>query len=192
MLLKSMYKYLRSFRDDTRGSLMVETVITLPILFWALTATYDLFELHRYKSVREKATFTIGDMISREQDYLTTTYIDNTKALFDEITNDNGVNQIRISIVKYDQNIDKYKISWSEVRGTGGLVALTDADVANAHDRIPVLDHGKEVILIESNSVFHSLFNIGLKKDLRIDTRTFTTIRFAPQICLEGGNSCVI
>ncbi len=186
MLLKLIKQRLSNFRDDTRGTLMVETVIMLPLLIWALAATYEFFEVHRYKSVREKATYTIGDMISRENDFLTEVYIDNTKVLFDEITDDDGINQIRVSIVKYDKNIDKYKISWSEVRGTGEFAPLETADVADKHSELPVLEHGKEVILIESTSSYDPLFTVGLASDLKVQTRVLTTIRFAPQICFEG------
>lgn len=177
---------LRSFWDETRGSMMVESVLSLPLLFWVTAATFDFFEVHRYKSVREKASFTVADMISRETSDtgLTSIYLDNAKILFDEITNDDGVNQICVSIVVYDAEQNQFRISWSQIRGTGDLSPLTDANVQNSHDELPVVSDGEEIILVESTSVYQPLFNVGLN-DVTIDTRVFTAVRFAPQICYE-------
>lgn len=187
MLLARLKVSLQSFLEDTRGSLMVESVLSLPLLFWGMAATFDFFEVHRYKSVREKATFTLADMISRETAAagLTSIYLDNAKILFDEITNDDGINQIRVSVVTYDADADEYGISWSQVRGTGSFAPLTDANVKNSHANLPDVDDGAEIILIESTSKYAPLFNVGLN-DVQIDTRVFTAIRFAPQICYEG------
>ena len=187
MLLARLKVSLHSFLEDTRGLITVESVLTIPLLFWAMAATFDFFEIHRYKSVREKGTFTIADMISRETraSGLTSIYLDNAKILFDEITNDDGVNQIRVSVVNYSDNTNEYDISWSQVRGTGPMVPLTDADVKNAHATLPEVDHGEEVILVESTSSYQPLFNVGLN-DVTIDTRVFSAIRFTSQVCYEG------
>ncbi|MFN3210137.1 MAG: TadE/TadG family type IV pilus assembly protein [Roseovarius sp.] len=187
MLMARLKVSLRSFFEETRGSLMVESVLSLPLLFWGMAATFDFFEIHRYKSVREKASFTVADMISRETAAvgITSIYLDNTKILFDEITNDDGVNQIRVSVVTYDADVDEYGISWSKVRGTGSMGELTSADVKDAHDRLPDVSDGEEIILVESTSTYTPLFNVGLN-DVTIDTRVFSAIRFASQICYEG------
>lgn len=189
MLLARAKVTLRSFWEETRGSLMVESVLSLPLLFWVTAATFDFFEVHRYKSVREKASFTVADMISREtaDTGLTSIYLDNAKLLFDEITNDDGTNQVRISIVVYDQQTNTFSIAWSQIRGTGSFSPLTDGDVQNAHDELPIVSDGEEIILVESNSVYEPLFNVGLN-DVTIETRVFTAVRFSPQICYE--DSC--
>ena len=178
--------FLSDFRSDERGSVMVETVIVLPILIWSLVATYEFFEIHRFKSARQKATYTVADMLSRETADVNTAYIDNTLALFNEISNDDGTNQIRISVVKYDQETDTYSISWSEIRGTGTLEALDDPDVETAHSVLPMMDDGQELILVESESDYIPAFNVGLGSSVPVETRTFTSLRFAPQLCWEG------
>lgn len=176
---------LTSFRDDERGSFMVESVIAFPLLFWTICATYEFFEVHRYKSVREKATYTVADLLSREQLTVNDTYIDNVKILFDEISNDAGNNQIRVTVVRYDGDDDTYDVEWSEVRGTGRMTVLTDADTATQHARFPVLSNGEEVIVVESVSEYDSLFGLVFSEKINIDTRVFTSIRFAPQLCFE-------
>ena len=185
-MFRARMKYLvQRFLEETRGSFVVESVIVLP-LFWTIAATFEFFEIHRYKSVREKATYTIADMISREQAVIDDTYIDNTKALFDNIVTDNGVNQLRVSIIRYDATDDAYKVFWSEVRGEGPMVALNDDDVAQAHDKFPLMDDGEDLIVVESVSNYDSLFDLVFQDTIRIETRVFTGIRFAPQIHFQG------
>ena len=181
--LKSLFT---TFRDDTRGSFMVESVIALPLLFWTVAATYEFFEVHRYKSIREKATYTIADMLSREQDVVTDIYMDNAKVLLDSIVNDDGNNQLRVTIVRYNATDVVYEVAWSEVRGTGPLAVLVNADVANDVATLPTLGDGEEVILVETASSYDSLFDLVLSNTLNIETRVFTSIRFAPQLCFDA------
>lgn len=179
---------MRGFWQETKGSVTVETVLAIPLLFWSMAATFEFFEVHRYKSAREKATYTIADMISRETagDGLTSVYIDNAKLLFDEISNDDSENQIRVSIIRYDQTADVYEVSWSEVRGTAGnLTPMSTAQADSQRDRLPLLNHFEEVILVESESTYVPMLQAALA-DIPIETRSFTSIRFAPQMCFEG------
>jgi len=187
MFLPTLKNWFKDFRDDEQGTVMVEAVVTLPLLFFGLAATYEFFELHRYNSARDKASYTIADMISREMQTVTPTYLDNAKIVFDEITNDNGVNQFRISVIKYDEDEDEYSIKWSQIRGTGRLVALRSVDVESAHDQLPIMDDGEEVILVESVSTYPNMFEVGLSEDVQIATRVLTSPRFAPQIVFSDG-----
>ena len=181
-----MKRVIRRFCGERDGSVMVETVICLPLLILGLVATWEFFEIHRYKSAREKATYTVADMISRETPGITDTYIDNALKLFDGITNDDGVNQIRVSVVRYNASDDEYFIRWSETRGTGGYTDLEDTDVATAHATLPLLGDGEDLIMVESQSDYKPTFKVGLGTGVTIDTRIFTKPRFTGQICYEG------
>ncbi|WP_412507313.1 TadE/TadG family type IV pilus assembly protein [Roseovarius sp. SYSU LYC5161] len=179
---------LARFRDDCSGSFTVEAVPLVPLLFMVMGGGYEYYEVHRYTAVREKATYTVADMISREtsNEGVTATYMDNALQLVNMITNDEGVDQLRVSVVKYDSDDDDFSISWSEVRGTGSWNALTDTDVQYAHDRLPIMDDGQEVIVVETRSTYDPVFAAGLGSPTDITTRHFTAIRFAPQVCFEG------
>lgn len=187
MLLARVKVAWSEYWEDTRGSMMVESVLSLPLLFWVMAATFEFFEVHRYKSVREKATYTVADILSRENSAagITGTYLDNALVLFNEMSNDDNANQLRVSVIRFNGTDNKYEISWSHTRGTGPLTALTTADVQSAHSSLPILDNGEEIILVESQSHYNPLFDVGLD-DFVIDTRIFTAIRFSPQLCFEG------
>lgn len=175
---------LAQFRKDTAGVMTVEMVITLPFLFWMITTSFELYEVHRYKAARVKATYTVADMLSREMLPVDDAYISNAKALFDAVTGDGGINQVRLTVVRYDSDPDTYSVRWSETRGAGDMHPLTNADVAHAHATLPILQGGEELIIAESTSVYSPLFSYpGLNNDYTVNTKVFTGIRFAAQLC---------
>ncbi|MCZ0811751.1 MAG: TadE/TadG family type IV pilus assembly protein [Pseudomonadota bacterium] len=182
MLIARMKSFLARFRDCASGTVTVETVVIVPILFWTLSATFEFFEMYRYKSVREKASYTIVDMISREQTSVSASYIDNTKTLFDDFTNDFGENQMRVSIITYNSEDDEYAIVWSEVRGDGPLDELTDASVKTRHDILPIMGNGEHLIQIESYSEYEAHLSVGFSDSIPMQTRVFTSPRFAEQV----------
>lgn len=185
-LIKS---YIRDFAEDTNGTIMVETVLTLPMMFMGLTAMFEFFEVHRFQSTRDKATYTVADMLSREQSVINDVYMDNVKVLFDEIADDYGNNTIRVTVINYDATDDEYGVVWSEVRGDTNMTPLTDAVVRDDHDVLPILDDGEQVILVESTARYRTIFEIGFSDQMTMTTRVFTSIRFAPQLCFDSCSS---
>ncbi len=178
---------LARFRRDTDGIMTVEMVITLPFLFWMITTSFELFEVHRYKAARVKATYTVADMLSREMLPVNDAYVDGAKAVYDDVTRDHGENQMRVSVVVYLSGPDQYAVRWSEVRGPGPMTELTSSDVAQAHSELPILQGGEELIIVESTSDYSPIFKYpGLNNEYTVNTQVFTGIRFAPQLCFEG------
>ncbi len=182
MVRIDMKSWISRFRNDERGSVMLEAVITLPLLIWAIGATYEFFEVHRYNSARDKASYTIADMISREMLPITPSYLNNAKTVFDTIANDNGENALRVSVIKYDADTNEYSIKWSEVRGTTRLNALSTADVKTAHAILPVMRDGEELIVVDSLSEYPPMFDIWFGDGMDVATHVITSPRFAPQI----------
>ncbi len=187
-----LHRVIRRFCGERDGSVMVETVICLPLLLWALVATYEFFEVFRYRSVREKATYTVADMLSRETTHVNETYMDNALRLFDGISGDDGINQIRVSVLRFVSASNEYEVRWSKVRGPGEFTELVDDDVRTAHDTLPRLGGGEELILVEAASEYKPAFKVGLGTSVPVETRIFTKIRFLPQLCFDGQNECDI
>jgi len=190
MFISDIRRALRRFRKSEHGTATMETVIMLPFLFTGLVMMYDFFDIFQFKNTREKATYTIADMLSRETAVVTDTYIDNTKVLYDTLTGNRGINQIRTSVVRYhndpDQNIDEFDLRWSEVRGTGDLTELTDADVKNAHAAFPNMVDGQDLIVVETQSTYDPGISLGFFADTPVTTSMFMNLRFAPQLCYTG------
>ncbi len=190
MYISSIKRALRNFRKSEHGTVTLETVFMLPFLFAGMTLSYQLFDTFQFKSNREKATYTITDMLSRETNVVTETYIDNTKVLFDSIAKDNATNQIRASVVRYhrddDSGINEFELRWSKVRGEGILSELTDADMAAAFDVLPAMIDGQDLIMVQTSSVYNKNFPFFRMDDVPVSTDMFMTLRFAPQLCFTG------
>lgn len=185
MCLSRLKSLLTRFRKETNGVVTVEMVVTMPLLIWALAATYDYFEIHRHRAVREKATYTIADMFSREQAPVTTAYVDGARDLFNAITNDDDPVQIRVSVVTFDGDTQQYRVVWSRIGGAGALVPLTDSDVQSGAIPLPAMIPGQQLVMVNSLSTFNPAFNVGLSSNMPVETSQFMNLRFAPQLCFE-------
>ncbi|QGX99048.1 pilus assembly protein [Roseovarius faecimaris] len=191
MLWARLTTALERFRKDTSGIMTVEMVITLPFLFWMITTSFELYEVHRYKAARIKATYTVADMLSREMLPVDDAYIDAAKTVFDAVTTDNGTNQVRFSVVRYESSSNTFVVQWSEVRGIGEMSPLSDSQVANAHNELPILQGGEELVIVESTSTYQPTFEYpGLNNSYRVNTKIFTGVRFVSQLCWESGSAC--
>lgn len=187
--LTRITRRLRHQRRDEQGTVAVETVIIAPMLIMGLFFSYEAYGLFKQQSLREKATYTVADILSRETAVVTETYIDNVKQVFDLMAGTDDA-QLRISVVRYrndpNQGVDEFDLRWSEVRGSGPLTTLTDNSVRDAHDIFPFMDDGEEIIYVESRGTFASPVTTGLFSDSLLETRMFLIPRFAPQVCFTG------
>lgn len=180
---------LRRLRRDERGVVAVEAMIITPMLILGLLFSYEAYGMFRQQSLREKATYTVADILSRETAVVSDTYIDNVKRVFDMMAGADDA-QVRISVVRYRndpaQNIDEFDLRWSEVRGSGPLTALTDSDVSKAHDTFPIMEDGEEIIYVETRGPYTSPVTTGYFNAISLKTRMFVIPRFAPQVCFTG------
>ena len=192
MFIQRLKTLLHRLRKDTRGAVVVETMIALPLLFWVTMASFEFYEVHRYKAVREKATFTVADMISREQCQITQNYLDKAFLLYNDMLRDRGANQVRFSVVEYDGVNEEYEVQWSFLRGDGDLESLPSGGLANGDEILPILSSGQQVILVETFSTYRPYFRVGMGNSIDMETRIFVAPRFVPQIdyktALEPGD----
>ena len=91
---------------------------------------------------------------------------------------------MRISVVRWDQDDDRYYLDWSEARGLNYL-ALSNNDLLNIEDELPTMPDNERVILVETSNTFVPLYKIGMD-NIDIDNFVFTRPRFAPQVVFES------
>jgi hypothetical protein len=174
---------MRVFSRDLRGSMSVEAVLILPLLFWWYVASFQFFDALREKNVNMKAAYTIADMISRERNAIDSDYINGLNRVFDYLTNSNQPTWIRVSSVYWDGEDKVYRKSWSWA--TKNHTKNTDAMIQANKDRIPVMPVGDTVILVETFSAYEPIFNVGLN-NMWYDQFIVTRPRFASQVVFEG------
>jgi len=185
---------IRAFYRDTRGTMVVEFVIMLPLLTTLLVAMVVYFDAFRTKSVNLKAAYTLSDMISREVPIIDGDYVDGLKIVFDFLVESPQPTWIRVSLIQFDtgdvdnpgdSSDDRYFVRWSDA--TDGEPVHTDATIAAIKGDIPIMPHGDSVLIVESHMKYFPAFNVGLDP-IDLDNRIVTRPRFAPP-CWEDCNS---
>lgn len=177
--------FLRGFRDDDQGSIAVETILILPVLFWAYLSMFAIFDAYRQHSINQKAAFTLGDIISRETTPLDNAYLTGAREMLSYLTaNPLDDVAIRVTSVKYDATNDIYKRDWSEEKGW--MPALSNNDVKALKDNLPVMPHNERVMVVETFVKYNPPFNTGLQ-EREIHNFVFTRPRYAPRVLWNDG-----
>jgi len=178
--MKRLIAKLQNFRDDERGSLAVETVLIIPVLFWAYLSMFAIFDSYRQHSINQKAAYTIGDIISRETTPLDTAYMDGTRDILAYLTANTESNvAVRVTSVKYDGENGVYKRDWSQAKGW--KPALDDGDVSELKHLLPVMPDNERVMVVETFVKYDPPFATGLQ-NREIENFVFTRPRYAPRV----------
>lgn len=173
-IVTSLSRFLR--RED--GTIAMETVIALPMLFWAYLSMYSIFDTYRMYNLNQTATYTIGDAISRETQAIDPDYLRGMQELFEYMTRGQGQTAIRVTSVWYDETDDRYHVDWSQTRGW--VSPLTSEEVRNWHSKLPVMPDNERVTLVETWRDYKPLFKTGLEQR-EISNFAFTRPRYAPR-----------
>lgn len=185
LLMSRLRHALRDFGNDTSGLVAVEAIILLPLVIWTYVAMFSFFDMFRMKSVNQKAAFTVADAYSRETNKIDDTYVDSSYELFKALTRNQNPT-MRVSVLSYDGDTDKYTVKWSEARGSGADPALTDNTVNALKDNLPNVVSGDEFIMVETWNDYTTPFKIGL--DLfELKSLVIINPRFADQLKWDDG-----
>jgi hypothetical protein len=178
--MSHIMRMVRRFRDDDRGSIAVETILIIPILFWVYLTMFAIFDAYRQHSITQKAAYTLGDIISRETNPVDSSYLNGSRELLAYLTTNSKSNvAIRVTSVKYDANEDIYKRDWSKTKGW--VSALDNKAVKDLADNLPVMPHNERVMVVETFVKYDAPFNTGLT-DHEIHNFVFTRPRYAPRV----------
>lgn len=174
---KLFWARLKAFANDTRGTVAVEAVLALPLLFWTFLASFVYFDAYRQTSINVKAAYMVGDVLSRETNAIDNDYLNGMKSLFDFLTNNNTNTRMRVTVVRYDADTDEYTRDWSKTRGT--VSPLQEGELSQMREKLPVMADTERVILVETWSKYTPPFSVGLaSRDMY--NFVFTSPRFAP------------
>jgi hypothetical protein len=122
-MMKFFKSRLRTFADDTSGNMSIEAVIFVPLVMAMLAATFSFYDAFRFKAMNTKAAYTISDALSRETDAITPTYLNGMVSTLNFLTRSESHYSLRVTVVRYDEDDDQYKVDWSQSRGTFGVLA---------------------------------------------------------------------
>lgn len=176
---------LRRFRQSEVGSFTVEAVVIFPLLVWAYTAMFVFWDAFKTQNVNLKATYTIADMISREQRTIDQDYLDGARTIYAFLSSGNDNHRLRVSVVR--NRVDEFgnealSLEWSQVSGAG-VTGYTD--ISQVASIIPILAPNDTVIVVTTFTDWRPLFNAGLSPMTLTET-SVTSPRFMPQIMWDG------
>ena len=174
---------LKRFAQDTRGTVAVETVIVLPVLFWTLTASYVYFDANHQHSINVKANYTMGDVLSRETEAITDSYVDGMQSLFTFMVEPDSTPRMRITVAMWDEEDNKFKLDWSEARSTASAHSQTTLNAMS--DSLPTMMDNERIIIVETWTTHTPIFDVGLSQQT-IYNISFTSPRFAPQLVFDS------
>ncbi|MEL7115198.1 MAG: hypothetical protein AAGP08_06320 [Pseudomonadota bacterium] len=196
----------RRFFKDQSASITVEVVLIMPILLWGYFGMFALFDAYRSLSTNVKASYTLGDMLSRETLPVDEDYINGLNRIQDVITQSGNKTVLRVTVVEYDDNEtpsfagdDFHDLKWSHA--TDGMLPITEATMEDAIlDHLPSMFNGEQLIVVETWVAFVPFLDIttlkaarrdnGALDDTTLDAFYFENLvvtrpRFAGQLCWE-------
>ena len=171
--------------DD--GSLSIEAVLIVPILVWAITATFVFWDAFKTINISQKATYTVADMLSRETQGIDANYMIAAHETFDFLAGSAGNNALRVTVVAMvedpDTLVKSYQLVWSE--GVGGIAGYGDLTVLEP--RLPDMAAGDQMIVVESEQNWAPAFAVGLT-NYRFREVAISRPRFSAQLVWDDGS----
>jgi hypothetical protein len=179
-MIRALASLLRRFLRDDSGSVAVEAMLVLPMLVWCYVGTFVFFDAYRTQAKVTKASYTIGDTLSRETGYVTNAYMNSLHALEQWLVDQDEPVRLRVTVFRYDQPQDRYVVRWSQ--GRGGMAPITTAQLAAFRHVLPIMVDQEIGILTQAEVVYRPAYEVGLD-DFTFREFTVTRPRFAGQLC---------
>ena len=188
-----MRRRLRAFARDEGASLSVEAVIVMPVLLWALMATYVFWDGYRVVTRSLTASYTVADLISRERGAIDGAYLDGMRGVLDALADGgrtggqgrDGPAALRVAVVR---NPTKAEESDAEVLtlecadASGDIEAVTDIAEIRAH--VPALADGDRIVVLETLVPWSPIMGVGLPAR-RFESVVVTRPRFGGRVCAD-------
>ena len=186
----------RAFKRDENGAMAIELLLVVPILLWALLSTFVYFDAFRTKANALRASLTVADMFSREQEPIDIDLMVGAQELLQTLTLTDMDPELRASVFTFDDpdgdGIGQFQLVWSRHRGMDRDLRNEDFVQFQADDRLPIMSHEDRAFLIETRSEYSAPFAIGISafssSDLDVvELATFDVIRprFISEPCYD-------
>jgi hypothetical protein len=174
------------FLRSERGSFTVEAVIIFPLLVWAYTAMFVFWDAFKTQNINLKATYTIADMISREQEQLCDNYIAGANSIYAFLSPGQENHKLRVTSVRQirDEDDNPEWEFWSYA--TPGMQPYTS--FSQFESIVPIMADFDSVVIVSTASDWTPIFNAGLPA-MTLSETVVTSPRFSPQIelCPSAG-----
>ena len=176
--------FTRRFARDEDAGMSIETLFAIPMLVWAITATFVFWDAFKTLTISQKATYTVADALSRETNAIDDDFLTSMHEVFDFLAGESGDNAIRVTVVtktvNEDTQAEELQLVWSE----GSDTARHD-DLDAIRDRLPTIAVGEQMIVVESEQEWSPGFDVGLGS-YRFRKVAIARPRFSPQLVWDN------
>ena len=139
----------QNFRRDESGATIVEFALLAPVLFFVLLASVTAFDLFRNAQNVEKATFSVGDMLSR-QDAISASTLTRVLTFMRNVVPSAGDGGLRVSSIGKRNGV--FEVRWSHSVGASIPTTPTPTDI------LPDIADGDTVLVTESFVPHEAMF----------------------------------
>lgn len=180
-LFPKIRQFLGTTARSENGVLTVEALLAFPILVWSVTLAFTFFDGFRQSAANLKAAYTVGDLISRETQAITQTYVDSMHLLMQRMVNNRSEMKLRMTLVVFDEDDDRHYVRWSAERGYNDV--WDNNNVANLRDALPPMPDQDTLIIVETSNHYDPMFKtVWMDDDHTFTNFVFTRPRFTNEI----------
>jgi hypothetical protein len=205
MTVMRMLKHrLALFLRDEDGLILVEGLITLPILIWAMVAMFVYWDVFRTININQKAAYSVADLLSRQRETIPTNFANGLQNIIEFLTPVGHPVKMRITSFQCNAptgakvcNAGSGSYTWLFSVSPGNKVpGLTSAQIQPwKGTKIPTLNNLESVFVVESTIEFKSQLPMVLAGLLiGVEDQTFgefiVTRPRHRRLCLQGVNTC--
>lgn len=200
------HRFAKFLRDED-GLILVEGLIMLPLLIWALVAMFVYWDVFRTINVTQKTAYSVADLLSRQRETIPISYANGLQKVTDFLTPGGHPVKMRITSLEcISPNGAVADQICNATRGTFRLLfsfspenkvpVLIQADIQGwKGTRVPTLVHNESVFVVETEVDYKAQLPMVLAGLLiGVDDQTFgefiVTRPRARRLCLEGTNTC--
>jgi hypothetical protein len=205
--MHTLKHHLTTFLRDEDGLILVEGLIMLPLLIWALVAMFIYWDVFRTINVTQKTAYSVADLLSRQRETIPTAFANGLQNVVDFLTPGGHPVKMRITSLECNSpNGTPAEQICNASRGTFRLLfsfspgnKVTILDQASIQSwkgvRIPTLVHNESVFVVETEVDYKAQLPMALAGLLiGVDDQTFgefiVTRPRSRRLCLEGTTTC--
>ncbi len=176
----SVKRMLKTFARDERGSFSIEAILMFPMLVWAFMALYVFFEGLRESNINLKATYTVADLLSREDNEVDELYISNMNVIYQWLARSQSNVRMRMSVVHYDEATDSHNLYCTIGVGVDGMLQEWVEETVTPH--VPIMADASAAIVVETWVDYEPIMEIPLISIGLEETEIYNIVVTSPRV----------
>jgi hypothetical protein len=196
-----------TFLRDEDGLILVEGLIMLPLLVWALVAMFVYWDVFRTINVSQKTAYSVADLLSRQRTDISVGFANGLQKVVNFLTP--GGHPVKMRITSFECKSSSGTQAEQICNATRGdfrllfsfspdnkVTALSESDIqAWKGVRIPTLVHNESVFVVETQVDYEAQLPVALMGLLiGVDDQSFgefiVTRPRNRRLCLESTSTC--